>query len=105
MVTFITRRLKEGVTFKDYHEKWLPENKDCTHYFSFPVQVIHMENINDPSDIISIGLLDADESQLYEEAKHVSVNEKIRSEKISKVCDKTSDTRLYRVVTIDTLGK
>lgn len=105
MVTLISRRLKSGVKFKEYHEKWMPQGNDCSEYFSFPVQVIHLENVNDPDEIISIGLLDADESVLYQEAQRICVSEKERSDKISKVCDKVTDTKLYRVVTVDTLGK
>ncbi len=104
MVTLITRRLKQGVKFEEYHEKWIPEG-ESSEYFSFPVQVIHLENVSDPNDIISIGFLDADEKELYAEAKRISENEKLRSEKITKTCDKTSDTKLYRVLTVDTLGK
>ena len=104
MMTVISRKLKSGVTFEEYHNKWEPNVEDKTTYFSFPVQIIHLVNVSDPSEIVSIGLLDTDEEKLFAEAKRISANEKKRGQKISPLCDTLSDTKLYRVVKIDTLG-
>ena len=104
MMTVITRKLKSGVTFEEYHNKWEPNVEDKATYFSFPVQIIHLVNVSDPSEIISIGLLDTTEEELFAEAKRISANEKKRGQKIAPLCDAVSDTKLYRVVKIDTLG-
>lgn len=104
MVTVISRKLKNGVTFEEYHNKWEPNVEDKSTYFSFPVQIIHLANVSDPSEIISIGLLDATEEALYEEAKRVSANEKLRGKKITNLCENVSDTKLFKVIKIDTLG-
>lgn len=104
MMTVISRTLERGVTFEEYHKAWEPTIADKTKYFSFPVQIIHLVSVSDPNEIISIGLLDATEEELFHEAKRISESEKKRSKKIAPMCENVSDTKLFRVVKIDTLG-
>lgn len=104
MMTILSRRLKDGYSFVDFHKEWMPITADAAHYFSFPVQVIHLQNVYDASEIVSIGILGADEAILHAEANRLSQSEQLRSERIATVCDKLSDTKLFRVIAVDDLG-
>ena len=116
IISFLQRNLHEGKTFEDFHKAWFPPKElthpekigDMTYHHFFPVQtrVINDINMENPNEVISIGLTWGTEEELkdlYERVKSKKGNQ-IRSDSIAKVADKV-DLKICFVKSDDNLGK
>ncbi|HAU0349438.1 TPA: hypothetical protein JBF68_14795 [Legionella pneumophila] len=66
LVSVLRRVLDEGKSFQDFYESWLPDKTMCNkvekdgqvfqQHFPIPVRVINAVNINNPREVISIGI-------------------------------------------------
>ncbi len=110
-IGILHRKLKPQCTYEDFYQAWLPPSlngkdpkKEAVEYFKAPVQVINAVNTEDPTDIISIGIVWANPSEVENESKRVENTEKIRGENISRVADKSQSNKLYVVKDVNLLG-
>ena len=110
-ISVLHRKLKPGDTYEDFYQAWLPpslKGKDATQeavgYFKVPVQVINAVNTNDSTDIISIGLIWATTEEIADDIERSKSTETLRSKKISKVADKSQETKFYQIKDVNLLG-
>lgn len=109
--SLLNRKLKTGKTYSDFRQAWLPpvENPDdpasLASYFMGRVQVISAQNVNDPSEIITIGLVWADQDEIQKDIERTAATERLRGERIAQVADKYGETKFYKIVAVDELGK
>lgn len=103
-MSVLFRKLKQEKTYRDFREAWLPPVKDPSKYFSVPILVINGQSVQDPSEIISIGLVWANVQEAIEEYKQYQKTEDLRHEKIEKITDQSAETRFCQIIDIDILG-
>lgn len=103
-VSVLFRKLKDGQSYEDFRKAWLPPVDDVSHYFDTPILVINAQNVSDPTEIISIGLVFANIEEAMEKYEKYQVIEDIRQEKIDKITDQSAETRFCNVLDIDILG-
>ena len=110
-VPVLHRKLKPGCTYEDFYQAWLPPGlngkdptKEAVGYFNGPVQVINAVNATDSTDIISIGLVWVTAEEAGKEIQRTKNTEAERSEKVSKVADKSQDAKFYIVKDVNLLG-
>ena len=48
------RRLKEGKTYPDFQEAWLPKEEFSAH-FGVPGRIVNARRLDDESEILSLG--------------------------------------------------
>lgn len=53
IVSILIRRLREGKTYDDFREAWLPEKG-----FGWPTRVVTAQRLDDPREIVTIGFSD-----------------------------------------------
>jgi len=114
-VSILYRHLHEGAAFEDFHEKWMPSSDQCDpekigddvyqHYFPVPLRVINAVNMENPKEILSVGLHWMTDEQLeaYMADKEAQAKGKVRGESIAQVADKIS-TAVFIVKSDDNLG-
>src|SRR3990167_3359398 len=117
-ISVLFRELHEGKTFDEFHEAWFPPKNKCSpkmehgktyqHFFPMPIRVINAVNINNPKEIVSVGLhwLNEEEVKNFnvmvkEEEKNNANKE--RGDSIAHVADKKK-TGIFIVETDDNLG-
>ena len=101
------RKLHPGQTYNDFKKAWLPPLKpgqDLEHYFPYPTYVVSAENIEDASDIMTIGFMWLEENKIGELLKEMSDTEKQRHDHIAEVADKIGSTLIYKFKEINKLG-
>ena len=114
-VSVLFRKLHEDKKFDDFYQAWFPSETKCNkqtvggetyqQFFSAPIRVIHAVNINDPKDIVSIGLhwITDEELEFAMRDPKVAKDGAERGDKISTVADK-EQTGVYKVLKDDNLG-
>ena len=58
IVSILVRRLREGKTYDDFREAWLPERG-----FGWPTRVVTAQRMDDPREIVTIGFSDISAEQ------------------------------------------
>ena len=53
IVSILVRRLREGKTYEDFREAWLPEKG-----FGWPTRVVTAQRMDDPREVVTIGFSD-----------------------------------------------
>jgi hypothetical protein len=53
IVSILVRRLREGKTYEDFREAWLPEKG-----FGWPTRVVTAQRMDDPREVATIGFSD-----------------------------------------------
>lgn len=110
------RKLLENQTFDDFYSAWMPPQKftkpfkigDTTyyHHFETPLRVINAVNMQDPSEVVSIGIVwCASEAEFAAGLQEVMDSEanKIRGDNISEAAEQES-TKIYIVKADTRLG-
>ncbi|HRE39692.1 MAG TPA: hypothetical protein PLG90_00005 [Ignavibacteria bacterium] len=92
-ISIFVRKLKTGKTYEDFKKNWFPDKP-----FPIPVRVINSININDKSEILSVGFLKINEDEFDDVLNKISVQESVRHERISDVIEKTELKAIYRIV-------
>ena len=116
-ISVLFRELHDGKTFDDFHEAWFPP-KDAIdtqtidgqiyhQFFKAPIRVINAININNPKEIVSVGLHWLTEEQANEYATMLKgksdENGQRRGDAIKHVADKTRSD-VFIVKTDENLG-
>lgn len=103
-MSVLFRKLKNGKTYQDFREAWLPPVQDTSKYFDIPILVINAQSVQDPSEIISVGLVWANVQEAIEGYKQYQKTEDLRHERIDKVTDQSAETRFCEIINVDVLG-
>jgi len=94
LVAVLTRRLKEDVGYEEFREAWLPE-----HGFGTDVRVLNAVNVDDPREIVSIGLIpNVTRKELPAYLEQVAASEAARHESIDGVIEGFVHRGIYEVV-------
>jgi hypothetical protein len=70
IVSILIRRLREGKTYDDFREAWLPEKG-----FGWPTRVVTAQRMDDPREIVTIGFSDIDADKAKALLDRVGVDE------------------------------
>jgi hypothetical protein len=90
----LVRRLKDGVTYERFREAWAPEEG-----FGREVRVLNAVNVDDPSEIVSIGLMpDVTREELPALLERVAASEARRHERIDDVLEEFVFRGIFEVV-------
>ena len=89
-VSVLVRRLKDGRSYQDFKIAWYPRTG-----FGVPTRVIKAVRRDDPSEIISIGFVDADAETLKAVLARVAAAEASRHERIEAVIEAATRRALY----------
>ena len=110
-IAFLRRNLKAGKTYSDFLKAWTPEGKQFTpennnsiDYYGTYTQVINAQNVQDETEMISIGMTCLNEQKLFKLAADYEKSDAMRRENISKITENGS-AAVYRVLGTYTLGK
>lgn len=98
------RKLKPGQSYESFRQAWLPPVSDPSQYFCMPVLTINACLFDDPSEIISIGLIWTSPEEAIKKYSQYEKTEEIRHEKIEKVTDQSAETRFCKIIDVDVLG-
>jgi hypothetical protein len=71
-VAIITRTLREGKTFDDYRKAWYH-----THGFGVPTQMLTVINLNNPREILSIGIMELDDIEQLPPVLQIDIEERL----------------------------
>lgn len=111
MIAFLRRDLRDGKTYQDFESAWLPDapiqelnGQKVVDYYKIPVQVVNAQNVQNPKEMISIGLVDASQEEVIKHAQENADADAVRRTKTSEVTEKGS-VGLYKVMGLYILGK
>lgn len=111
MIAFLRRDLREGKTYQEFESAWLPDaptkkidNQKIVDYYKLPVQVINAQSVQNPKELISIGLVDAFQEEIIKEAQKNADADAARRKQTAEVTEKGS-VGLYKVMGSYILGK
>jgi hypothetical protein len=90
-VVFV-RKLRPGKTSADFEAAWFPEVG-----FGVPARVISGPGVMDPTEVVTVGFVDADPSELEQMGERVAAAEAARHAKIDAVIEST-ELRTFFVV-------
>jgi uncharacterized protein YqfB (UPF0267 family) len=88
------RRLKAGKTYDDFLAAWTPDKG-----FGLPTRVINAVRIDDPQEILSIGLVDLPPDQIEEFKPKIAAQEAVRHTRIDEVIQETTLHAFYVIKT------
>jgi hypothetical protein len=94
LMAVLVRRLQEGVTYEQFREAWQPE-----HGFGREVRVLNAPNVDDPRQIVSVGLMpDATKEDVPAFLESVARSEAERHRRIDEVIESIELRGIYEVV-------
>jgi hypothetical protein len=90
-VVFV-RRLREGMTWKDFRAAWYPEVG-----FGVPSRVIAGASLADPREIVTVGFVDADPAELDGLGARVAEAEAARHARLDEVVESTQVRTFFAI--------
>ncbi len=96
VVAVLTRRLREGKTYDDFREAWLPDQG-----FGFPTRVVSAQRVDDDREVITIGFSELDEAEAEAQLQRIGPQEERRHERIDEVVEPEMTRRFYVQVADD----
>ena len=110
-ISILNRKLKPAFTYSDFYQAWLPSvsnsknpQKKALGYYKMPVKVINAVNVNDPTDIISIGIIWGTNEIINQDIQRTKESDSLRGDQISLVADKGQEPKFYMVKDVNLLG-
>jgi hypothetical protein len=94
IIALFLRRLREGVSFDDFVSAW-----EADKGFGVPTRVFNAVSLHDPRDVLSIGYVDVDASDLESALASVSEQEALRHSQIDQVVESTEVRGFFDVRT------
>jgi hypothetical protein len=92
IVAVFRRRLRPGMTFEDFERAWAAERG-----FGVPARVFNSVSLEDPAEILSVGFVDVDPSDLAANAASVADQEAERHDRIDEVIESTELRAFYEL--------
>ena len=99
MCSVFVRRLKPGKSYEDFRDAWKSEVG-----FGVSTRVVNARSLDDPSEIISIGFVETDASDLPALLERVADSEARRHERIAHVIEATTLRGMYEILDDDDLS-
>ena len=96
VISVLIRRLREGKTYEDFREAWLPEQG-----FGFPTRVVSAQRVDDDREVITIGFSELDEAEAEAQLQRIGPQEQRRHDKIDAVIEPEMTRRFYVQVADD----
>jgi hypothetical protein len=96
VISVLTRRLREGKTYEDFREAWLPEQS-----FGFPTRVLSAQRADDEREVITIGFSELDAAEAEEQLRRIAPQEQRRHDKIDAVIEPEMTRAFYVQVAED----
>ena len=90
VIAVLTRRLREGMTYDDFREAWLPDQG-----FEFPTRVVSAQRVDDDREVITIGFSELDEADAEAQLQRIRPQEQRRHERIDEVVEPEMTRRFY----------
>ena len=98
VIAMLVRRLREGKTYEDFREAWLPEQG-----FGFPTRVVSAQRADDDREIITIGFSELDEAAAEAQLQRIGPQEQRRHDRIDAMVEPDMTRRFYVQVAEDDL--
>jgi hypothetical protein len=96
VISVLIRRLREGKTYEDFREAWLPEQG-----FGFPTRVVSAQRVDDDREVITVGFSELDESEAEAQLQRIGPQEQRRDNRIDAVIEPDMSRRFYVQVAED----
>jgi hypothetical protein len=96
VISVLARRLREGKTYEDFREAWLPEQG-----FGFPTRVVSAVNVQDEREVITIGFSELDEAEAEAQLQRIGPEQKRRHNLIDAVIEPEMTRHFYVQVAED----
>ena len=96
VISVLSRRLREGKTYEDFREAWLPEQG-----FGFPTRVVSAVNVEDQREVITIGFSELDEAEAEAQLQRIGPEQERRHDRVDAVIDPGMTRHFYVQVAED----
>jgi hypothetical protein len=96
VISVLVRRLREGKTYEDFREAWLPEQG-----FGFPTRVVSAQSVEDECEVITIGFSELSEAEAEAQFQRIGPQEARRHDKIDAVVEPEMTRHFYVQVAED----
>jgi hypothetical protein len=96
VIAVLIRRLREGKTYEEFREAWLPEQG-----FGFPTRVVSAQRVDDDREIVTVGFSELDEAEAEAQLQRIGPQEQRRHERIDEVVEPEMTRRFYVQVADD----
>ena len=96
VISVLTRRLREGKTYEDFREAWLPDQG-----FGFPTRVVSAQRVDDEREVITIGFSELSEEEAEAELQRIGPQEERRHDRIDAVVEPEMTRHFYVQVAED----
>jgi hypothetical protein len=96
VISVLTRRLREGKTYEDFREAWLPDEG-----FGFPTRVVSAQRVDDEREVITIGFSELSEEEAEAELQRIGPQEERRHDRIDAVVEPEMTRHFYVQVAED----
>jgi hypothetical protein len=90
VVSVLIRRLREGKTYEDFREAWLPDQG-----YGFPARVISAQALDDDREIVNIGFVELEDGDFEAQLKRMAPQEQRRHDRIDEVIEPEITRRFY----------
>ncbi len=96
VISVLQRRLRDGKTYEDFREAWLPEQG-----FGFPTRVVSAVNVQDQREVITIGFSELDEAEAQAQLERIGPEQERRHDRIEAVIEPEMTRHFYVQVAED----
>jgi hypothetical protein len=96
VISVLIRQLREGKTYEDFREAWLPDQG-----FDFPTRVVSAQNVQNERQVITIGFSELSEAEAEAQLQGIGPQERRRHERIDEVVEPEMTRRFYVQVAED----
>ncbi len=96
VISVLTRRLREGKTYEDFREAWLPDQG-----FGFPTRVLSAQRVDDEHEVITIGFSELSEEEAEAQLQRIGAQEERRHDRIDAVVEPEMTRHFYVQVAED----
>lgn len=100
VVSIIKRRIKDGHSYDNFRDQWLPE---VVGQYQIPTYVVSALKVQDLQEVISIGLIASDINGIMKEAERTKDLDNKRKDKVVEVANSHGNAELYIIKDIDML--
>src|SRR5215471_2118068 len=96
VIAVLIRRLREGKTYEDFREAWLPDQG-----FGFPTRVVSAQRVDDEREVITIGFSEISEEEAEAQLRRIGPQEARRHDRIEAVVEPEMTRHFYVQVADD----
>jgi hypothetical protein len=96
VISVLSRRLRDGKTYEDFREAWLPEQG-----FGFPTRVVSAVNVEDQREILTIGFSELSEAEAEAQLQQIAPEQGRRHDRVEAVIEPDMTRHFYVQVAED----